>query len=171
MFSQEDHFQIEFDQFSPDANLMIQMMEDNPAEPFSGHAHNDEDISFENMIGTPMLLWFWDIKDELSQGQIEGMNLMNQIFQDKVRFIGFVYDKRPLLNTFIRTYNIDFPVIPDSFRLGELHYGSEMGQGRIFLVNRSGTIQKAIPREFFIDNQNSFSQLRSLIQELVDGKN
>lgn len=169
LWSQDDHFQIEFESFAPNANLMIQMMEDNPAEPFKGVATDGTDLSFHNMIGTPMLFWFWDVKDEMSVGQIDGLNLMNQLFGEKVHFIGFCYDKKPFVDELLLRKQVDFPVLPYAFKLGELHYGSELGQGRVFLIDSQGIIKKAIPRQFFIDNQNSFSQLRNFISELANG--
>ena len=83
-------------------------------------------------------------------------------------FVGFAYDKKPFVDDFQKEKLIDFPILPNAFRLGELHYGSELGQGRVFLIDKSGILQKAIPREFFVDNNNSFSQLRSLISNIIN---
>lgn len=169
--AQEDHFKIEFEAFSPDAAQMIEMLEGNPAEPFEGIATNGTEMSFEKWKGTPMVFWFWDVRDEMSLGQIDGLNLMAQIFGERVHLAGFAYDKKPYVDELLSKRSIDFPILPNSYRLGELHYGSEMGQGRLFLVDRAGIIKKALPREFFVENQNSFNQLRDLIQELVNGEN
>ncbi|MEE9373122.1 MAG: redoxin domain-containing protein [Saprospiraceae bacterium] len=168
VYCQNEYYKVEFDKFSPDAKQMAQMMEDNPADSFNGLAHNGEQISFEKWAGVPMVLWFWDINDEICRNQIDGLNLMHQIFDTKTHFVGFIYDKRSILEQFTAKRGIDFPVIPNSFRLGELNYGSEMGQGRLFLIDRNGIVRKAIPRDFFLDNNNSFIQLRGLIEELVN---
>ena len=87
-YAQSDHFQIELESFSPDAALMIQMLEKNEAEPFNGMATDGTDLNFEKMKGKPMLLWFWDVRDVISIGQIDGLNLMHQIFGDDVSFCG-----------------------------------------------------------------------------------
>ena len=168
LLSQNEQFQIEFETFSPDGAQMIQMMEDNPAEPFSGLATDGTQLSFEKMLGKPMFLWFWDVRDEMSIGQIDGLNLMHQIFNEEIQFVGFAYDQKPFVDDFLNSERIDFPILPNAFKLGELHYGAEMGQGRIFLIDGDGILKKAIPREFFIDNQNSFSQLRGLISKIIN---
>jgi len=159
-------FQVEFEAFTPGEATVIQMLENNPAEPFMGTATNGSEVSFESLKGKPMLLWFWDVKDELCLGQIDGLNLMHQIFSDEVSFVGFAYDKKPFIDELTESKLIDFPILPNSFRLGELHYGSELGQGRVFLVDRSGMVVRALPRSFFIGNNRSFNDLRAMLGEL-----
>ena len=165
--AQDDFFKIEFDQFSPNEKMVIEMMENNPAEPFEGVATNGEMISFETLMAKPIVIWVWDVNDEFCKGQVDGLNLMNQIFSDRVHFVGLAYDKKPFIDEFTLTKSIDFPILPESFRLGELHYGSELGQGRVFLVNTQGIVQKAIPRSFFMNNDRAYNDLKLLIENLL----
>ena len=171
LIAQADPFLVELEPFSPGAEDMIRMMEGNPAEPFEA-----EDISgtiqrFSDYNGENLLLWFWATDDQLSTGLLEGLNLMHRIFQGKLVMLGFAYDNRTVVQKFYAKNQINFDIIPNSLRIGELLYGSELGLGRIVLVDRQGIVKKAIPRDFFIDNQNSFNQLRDLIQKFINEEN
>jgi len=170
-YAQVDHFLIDIEPFDPSVQQMILMMEENPAESFEAEDINGQIQSYSDHIGEFMLLWFWNVEDELCQGQIDGLNLMQQLFSDRIYMVGFAYDNRSVVEAFSQNKIIEFPIIPSSVRIGELLYGSELGQGRLFLIDKEGIIQKAIPRQFFIDNQNSFNQLRTFISELVNGDN
>lgn len=169
--AQQDYFLVELEAFSPGAKEMIAMMEGNSAEDFEAVDLDGVKQKLSDYNGQFVLLWFWSRDDELSSGLIDGLNLMHEIFEDELNMIGLAYDNRAELNDFVANKNIDFSIIPNSLRIAELLYGSELGLGRIFLIDRQGIVRKAIPREFFIENQNSFNQLRILIQQLINEEN
>lgn len=165
--AQNGFFQVEFEKFSPDAQQMITMMEGNPTEPFDAPDVTGTIQKLEDYQGQYLLLWFWDVQDELCQSQVDGFNLMHQFFENEVQVLGFTYDNADVTTSFLARRAADFPIIPNSFKLGELRYGSELGQGRVFLIGKDGVVIKAIPRQFFEENNNSFSILRGLIKELT----
>lgn len=171
VFSQDEHFLVELEPFSPDVATMIQMMEGNPAESFEALDMNGQKQNFEDFSSKSKVFWFWSINDEVSAGLVEGMNLMNQIFDDRIKFLSFTYESSADTKEFATSRSIEFDVVPGSLRISDLLYGSEMGIGRVFLIGKSGIVKKALPRQFFIDNQNSFNQLRTLIQQMIDEEN
>ena len=168
LFSQDEHFLVELEPFSPDVAMMIQMMEGNPAESFESKDITGNDHNFDDFLGQSMVFWFWSIDDEMSAGLIDGMNLMHDIFSDRVKMLTFTHQNIPDVQRFISARPITFDIVPNSLRISDLLYGSELGIGRVFLIDQKGIVKKALPRQFFIDNDDSFNQLRALIQQLID---
>ena len=166
-WAQNDHFLVEIEPFAPDVQQMVEMMEGNPAEEFEALDMDSIIQNFHDYHGEYMMLWFWNVEDDVCESQVDGFNLLHQFFSDQIHFIGFTYDNRVDVAQYISIRSIDFPIVPNSLRIGELLYGSELQQGRVFLIDRQGIIRKAIPRQFFIDNQNCFSQLRTFISEMI----
>lgn len=168
VIAQNTPFLVEIEPFAPGTQEMIEMMEGNPAEPFDAVDVHGNRHTMDQYAGENLLFWFWATDDKLSTGLIEGLNLMHKIFNKEVTMLGFAYDHETVVKNFLLTNQIAFHIIPNSVRTGELLYGSELGLGRIFLIDKQGMVKKAIPRDFFIDNQHSFNQLRSQIQQLID---
>ena len=171
LYAQDEHFLVELEPFSPDVAMMIQMMEGNPAESFETTDVNGMEQNFDDFLGQSMVFWFWSLDDEVSTGLVDGMNLMHELFSDRVKMLTFTYQDIPEVKLFLKKYPATFDIVPNSLRISDLLYGSELGIGRIFLIDQRGIVKKALPRQFFIENDDSFNQLRALIQQLIDEQN
>ena len=59
---------------------------------------------------------------------------------------------------------MDIDVIPNGEIFGQMAYGADMGNPRMFLIDEFGVIKAAIPAEAFQDNDQLLVSLESILK-------
>jgi len=165
--NENGHFLVEFDAFSPPVKDVIASLENTKAAPFMANDIMDKEQFLGDYAGKNVLLWFWSTNDGLSISQVSEMNTIASRHRGNLQILSFANESRQELIDYRKLNPIDFPVIPNGKVLGEAAFGEDLGNGRIFLLDKQGTIQKVIPREAFErDQTSSFKFIEDLVKSI-----
>jgi len=156
--NEQGHFLVEFDAFSPPTKDLIASLENTKAAPFLAPDITGKEQYLGDYAGKKVVLWFWSTADGISTSQIDQLNLLQSRYRDQLQVLSFANESKAELLDFRRSFPIDFPIIPSAKVLGEAAFGGDLGEGRLFLLDQNGTIQKVIPREAFESNSSSAFQ-------------
>lgn len=156
--NEKGHFLVEFDAFSPPTKDLIASLENTKAAPFLAPDILGKEQFLGDYSGKIVVLWFWSTADGISTSQIDQLNLLQSRYRDQMQVLSFANETKQELLDFRRSFPIDFPIIPNGKVLGEAAFGGDLGDGRMFLVDQKGVIQKVIPREAFEANSSSAFQ-------------
>lgn len=153
--NEKGHFMIEFEAFSPPVKDLIASFENSKAAPFLAPDILGNEQYLGDYADKNVILWFWSTADDLSNKQIDKLNLLQSTYRDQLQIISFADEGKQELLDFRRSIPVDFPIIANGKILGEAAFGGDLGQGRLFLVDKTGVIQKVIPRQAFEENFDS----------------
>jgi len=165
--NEKGHFMIEFEAFSPPIKDLIASFENSKAAPFLAPDILGEEQYLGDYSDKNVILWFWSTSDELSNSQIERLNLLQSKFRNDLQVISFAEEEKQELLDFRRSIPVDFPIIANGKILGEAAFGGDLGQGRLFLIDKAGIIQKVIPRQAFEENfDNAFKFTEDMLKSI-----
>lgn len=165
--NENGHFLVEFDAFSPPIKDLIASFENSKAAPFLAADVLGKEQYMGDYVDKKVILWFWSTADGLSNNQIDNLNLLQSRYRNELQIISFAEEAKQELLDFRKSIPVDFPIIANGKILGEAAFGGDLGQGRLFLIDQSGIIQKVIPRQAFEENyEGAFKYAEDMLKSL-----
>lgn len=158
----QGHFLVEFEKFSPPIQDLVKSFEGQPAEQFLANDVNGKEHFLGDYKGKKVILWFWSIENDKAMQQVSAMTLLQERNKN-LKIIAFAKEPKAAVLDYLRTYPIDLDVIPNGEVFGQMAYGADMGNPRMFLIDSFGIIKIALPAEAFEDNSNLLVSLESIL--------
>lgn len=159
-----DHYLIEWEKFEPPIKEMISSFEGFPAEQFMASDIKGEELFLGDFQGKKIILWFWSIEDEQSLSLVPLLNNYTQQSGEKLGIVSFANENSAVLKENESCQNANFHIIPNGSVFGEAVYGSELGIGRMFLIDDYGIIKKVVPRDAIFDKE----KLKNIIDKTLN---
>jgi len=156
------HFLVTFEKFSPPVQDLVKSFEGFPAENFLANDINGKEHFLGDYKGKNVILWFWSIENTKAVDQIGALTLLQEKYKN-LKIIGFAKETSSKVKEFLRQYPMEIDVIPNGEVFGQMAYGAEMGNPRMFLIDEFGVIKAALPEQAFSDNNNLFISLESIL--------
>lgn len=164
---ENNYYLVEFEKFTPPVKDIIRAFENRPATPFMASDIYGNERYLGDYKGKKVLIWFWSAHDGLCQSMITDLNDIQASFRDELQIISFGMEEKEELASFRKQNPIDFPIMPKGKIFGEAAYASDLGLGRLFLVDDKGVIQKVFPRMAFENNSyETFKFVRDMINSI-----
>lgn len=158
----QGHFLVEFAKFSPPTQDVVRSFEGFPAEQFLAKDVNGKEHYLPDYKGKNVILWFWSIDDQSAIEQVAPMTLLQQ--QNKnLKIISFAKESKTKVVEYLKQFPMDIDVIPNGEVFGQMAYGANMGNPRMFLIDEFGIIKVVLPKEAFIDNSKLLISLESIL--------
>jgi len=164
----QEHFKVEFAAFSPSDQQVIESLKGKSAEQFLAKDVSGEEVSLFTSPNKIKLLWFWSSEDPSSMALLPHLNLLQLDEVDDIWVYGFSLDLKDSASKVYQEQALIFSVIPNSGPIGELAYGGDLGNNRMFIIDKNRIINEVLPRSFFTERQpqEAISIIRDLIQRL-----
>jgi len=164
----QDHFMVELEAFSPSDQQVIQTLKGRKAEQFLAKDIAGEEVSLYTAADKIRLIWFWSAEDPASTKILPYFNLLQLDELDHIWTYGFCKEDKEIASKITSEQAVIFSIIPNASPLGEMAYGGDLGQNRLFVVDQVGTIVEIFPRSFFLDRtpEEAISVVRGLITQL-----
>lgn len=156
------HFLVEFEAFSPPTQDMVRNFEGQPAEQFMANDVKGNEHYLGNYKGKKVILWFWSTSSTKAVKQFSAMSLLQQRNTD-LKVIGFAKEPKAQVLEYLRQYPTDLSIIPNGEIFGQMAYGAELGNPRMFLIDEDGIIKAVLPEEAFEDNSRLLISLESIL--------
>jgi len=158
----QGHFLVEFAKFSPPTQDLVKTFEGFPAEQFLANDVNGVEHYLPSYKGKNVVLWFWSVEDNAALDQVSAMTLLQQRNKD-LKIIAFAKEPTPRVQEYLRQYPMDIDVIANGEVFGQMAYGAELGNPRMFLIDEFGIIKVVLPQEAFVDNSNLLISLEGIL--------
>ena len=158
----QGHFLVEFAKFSPPTQDLVKTFEGFPAEQFLANDVNGTEHYLPSYKGKNVVLWFWSVEDNTALEQVSAMTLLQQRNKD-LKIIAFAKEPTPRVKEYLRQYPMDIDVIANGEVFGQMAYGAELGNPRMFLIDEFGIIKVVLPQEAFADNSNLLVSLEGIL--------
>ncbi|MBT8191399.1 MAG: TlpA family protein disulfide reductase [Bacteroidia bacterium] len=162
----QDHYLVDLENRSPDAQALVQGYEGTPAILFKAKDYKGNEVALTELKGQEIIMWFWKLDCALCLKHLPVMNQLYKKHKDKVFFISFADDPKAALIDYTQSNPIDIPVIPNSSMLSQGPYGAELGYPKFFIVDKSGIIKWVIPEEEMRGEFDLFLFIEALINSL-----
>lgn len=166
-YATDAQYKVEKSSFKPPTQDVINGLEGSQATSFMANDQNNEEILLNNYQGKNVVLWFWEQSTPGLEDMIRTMNMVGMDYEKEVKIISFMTSGRSDMTEFLGSNDVRFSVIPNGGILGEQMYAGSLGFPRMFFIDRSGTIQKVIPSEYFDSEQN----MRGMIEDIIHSLN
>ena len=160
----QGHFLVEFEKFSPPVQDMVKSFEGQPAEQFLANDVNGKEHYLADYKGKKVILWFWSVNNPKAVKQISAMTLLQERNADKMKIISFAAESKTEVMKYLRSAPMDIDVIPNGEVFGQMAYGAEMGNPRMFVIDEYGIIKAALPEQAFGDQDRLLVSLESILQ-------
>lgn len=159
----QGHFLVEFEKFSPPTQDLVRSFEGRPAEQFLAKDVNGKEHFLGDYKGKKVVLWFWSVNNDKALEQVSAMTLLQEQKKADVKIIAFAEETKREVLEYLRQYPMDIDVIPNGHIFGQMAYGADMGNPRMFIIDEFGIIKVALPEQAFADNSNLFVSLESIL--------
>ena len=156
------HFLVTFEKFSPPIQDMVKSFEGYPAEAFMANDIKGQEHYLPNYKGKNVVLWFWSVNEAVALEQVGAMTLLQQRNKD-LKVVSFAKEPKAKVEEYLRNNPMDIDVIPNGEVFGQMAYGAEMGNPRMFIIDEFGVIRVALPKEAFADNSRLLVSLESIL--------
>ncbi len=160
--SANGHFLVEFAKSTPPIQDLIRSFEGHIAEPFLANDKNGKEHYLPDYKGGNVILWFWSTEDDIAIEQVGAMTLLQERNKN-LKVIGFAKEPKAKVLEYLRQNPMDIDVIPNGEIFGQMAYGAEMGNPRMFIIDEFGIIKVALPVDAFADNSKLLVSLESII--------
>lgn len=158
----QGHFLVTFDKFTPPVQDLVKSFEGFPAETFLASDVNGKEHFLGDYKGKKVILWFWSVNNSKALEQVSAMTLLQERNKD-LKIIAFAKEPKAQVLEYLRQYPMEIDVIPNGEVFGQMAYGAEMGNPRMFIIDDFGVCKIALPEEAFADNTNLLISLESII--------
>ena len=168
-FSQDNpqgHFLVEFTKFTPPVQDLVKSFEGYPAEQFLANDVNGKEHYLANYKGKKVILWFWSVENSKALEQVSAMTLLQDRNKANLKIVSFAKEPKSAVQDYLRQYPMDLDVIPNGEVFGQMAYGADMGNPRMFIIDEFGVVKVALPEEAFVDNTNLLVSLESILNGL-----
>ncbi len=162
----QGHFLVEFAKFTPPVQDEVKSFEGFPAEQFLAKDVKGKEHFLGGYKGTKVLLWFWSVENTKALEQVSAMTLLQERNKGKLKIVSFAKEPKTAVMEYLRKYPMELDVIPNGEVFGQMAYGADMGNPRMFIIDEFGVIKIALPEEAFADNTNLLVSLESLLNGL-----
>lgn len=163
--STDGHFLVEFEKFTPPAQALIKSFEGHIAEQFLANDVNGKEHYLPDYKGKNVILWFWSTDNAVALEQVGAMTLLQQR-NDNLKIISFAKEPKARVLEYLRQNPMEIDVIPNGEIFGQMAYGADMGNPRMFIIDEFGIIKAALPVEAFADNSKLLISLESILNGL-----
>lgn len=161
--SAQGHFLVEFAKFTPPIQDLVKSFEGYPAEQFLANDVNGKEHFLGDYKGKKVILWFWSVENNKALEQVSAMTLLQERNNKNLKIVAFAKEPKSSVQEYLRNYPIDLDVIPNGEVFGQMAYGADMGNPRMFIIDEFGVIKIALPEEAFQDNSNLLVSLESIL--------
>jgi len=162
----QGHFLVEFAKFTPPVQDLVKSFEGFPAEQFLAKDVKGNEHFLGDYKGTRVLLWFWSVENSKALDQVSAMTLLQERNKNNLKIVSFAKEPKVAVNEYLRKYPMELDVIPNGELFGQMAYGADMGNPRMFIIDEFGIVKVALPEEAFIDNSNLLVSLESILNGL-----
>lgn len=140
---------------------VIATFEGFPPLPFEAPDLNEKMHFLPEYKDNVVLLHFWNTTDEASIAAITELNKLKEAYAGKeLVIISFADDKREVLEPFMTTNKVDYPIIPNSKELGNMAYGGSLGNPRTFVIDKFGVIKRVV-----LGSDDLMNRLKVIVDE------
>ena len=147
--SENGHFLVELEQFTPPVQDMIKTFEGFPATPFLANDMTGEERYLGDFKGKVCVLYFWNKSNADAVTMLYDLNQMKKKLGKKVAVVAMGDDSREEITEFLGEKQMEIMVIPNTRMLSEAVYGVELGYPRMFIIDKTGVIRSVIPEQYF----------------------
>lgn len=162
----QGHFLVEFAKFTPPVQELVKSFEGSPAEPFLANDVSGTEHYLADYKGKKVILWFWSVDNTIALEQVSAMTLLQERNKDNLKIISFAKEPKSAVLEYLRQYPMDLDVIPNGEVFGQMAYGADMGNPRMFVIDEFGVIKIALPEQAFADNSNLLVSMESILNGL-----
>ncbi len=162
----QGHFLVEFAKFTPPVQDLVKSFEGFPAEQFLANDVSGTEHYLADYKGKKVILWFWSVESSKALEQVSAMTLLQDRNKGKLKIISFAKEPKSAVQEYLRQYPMEIDVIPNGEVFGQMAYGADMGNPRMFIIDEYGVIKIALPEEAFVDNSNLLVSLESILNGL-----
>lgn len=162
----QGHFLVEFEKFTPPVQDLIKSFEGFPAEQFLANDVTGTEHYLGDYKGKRVILWFWSIENTKALDQISAMTLLQNRNKSNLKIVSFAKESKSAVLAYLRQHPMEIDVIPNGEVFGQMAYGADMGNPRMFIIDEFGVIKVALPEEAFTDNSNLLVSLESILNGL-----
>jgi peroxiredoxin len=162
----QGHFLVEFAKFTPPVQDLVKSFEGFPAELFLANDVKGTEHYLEDYKGKKVILWFWSVESTKALEQISAMTLLQDRNRDHLKIVSFAKEPKSKVLEYLRQYPMEIDVIPNGEVFGQMAYGADMGNPRMFVIDEFGIIKIALPEEAFEDNTNLLVSLEAILNGL-----
>lgn len=162
----QGHFLVEFAKFTPPVQDLVKSFEGFPAEQFLANDVSGKEHFLGDYKGKKVILWFWSIENSIALEQVSAMTLLQERNKSNLKIVSFAKEPKSAVQEYLRQHPMDLDVIPNGEVFGQMAYGADMGNPRMFIIDEFGVIKIALPEEAFADNSNLLVSLESILNGL-----
>ena len=161
--SNNPHFLIEEEKFSPPVEAMIRQFEGGPVTPIIADDIFGNKVEINEYQGIKTCMVFCNFKDGKNIELLDQFNQWTSSQTKRIKIIFFVDDMKNELEYLTKEQVKNILIIPNSKMLSEAVYGVEIGVPRLFFLDEMGNVQKVFPTSFFTQIQKLFLALDQLV--------
>jgi len=159
----QGHFLVEFAKFTPPVQDLVKSFEGQPAEQFLAKDVSGTEHYLGDYKGKRVILWFWSVDNTKALEQVSAMTLLQERNKNNLKIISFAKEPKTAVMNYLRQYPMEIDVIPNGEIFGQMAYGADMGNPRMFIIDEYGIIKIALPEEAFANNSNLLVSLESVL--------
>jgi len=163
--SANGHFLVTFEKFSPPIKDMVRSFEGRIAEQFLANDVNGKEHYLPSYKGKNVILWFWSTENSVALEQLAAMTALQERNKN-LKIIGFAKEPKAKVIEFLRQNPMEIDIIPNGEVFGQMAYGAELGNPRMFVIDEFGIIKVVLPEEAFTDNSRLLISLESILNGL-----
>ena len=160
--SREANFLVEFEKFEPAVQDVIKSLEGAQAMPFLAPDINGVETFLGDFKGQIVFIYFFNKSNLITAQHVASLNLLQSELAGKLKIISIGEGTKEEIKDYALAQGIEFSVLYKGRLLGEAAYGIELGNPRLFVVDKNGKISHVIPEAGFTDPKNTYLQLKNL---------
>lgn len=160
--SEESNFLVEFEKFEPAVKDVIKSLEGATAMPFLAPDINGVETFLGDYKGQIVFIYFFNRANPITVQHVASLNLLQSELTGKLKIISIGEGTKEEMKDFALAQGIEYSVLYKGRLLGEAAYGMELGNPRLFVVDKNGKISHVIPEAGFSDPNNTYLKLMNL---------
>jgi len=159
----QEHFMVQLPDRSPDIATMVRSYEGTPVIPIMANDIEGKEQFIGDYRGNNLILYFWKIGNPRSVELLNNLNILQGKY-DNLKVVSFAIDQKPELLDFTESFEVNFPIVPNSKILSDGPYGGELGMPKLFFVNQHGVTKWVFPAQE-LNSDMDVSKILSILHE------
>lgn len=163
----QNHFLVELPVRSPDIATMVRSYEGTPVIPIMANDIAGKEQFIGDYRGSNLIIYFWKIGNPRSVELLNNLNLLQSKYTD-LKVVSFAIDQKEELIEFTNSFEVNFPIVPNSKILSDGPYGGELGMPKLFFVDKHGVTKWVFPAQELNTDMDVSNILSILHEQKVD---
>ncbi len=163
----QNHFLVELPDRSPDIATMVRSYEGTPVIPIMANDIKGNEQFIGNYKGSNLIIYFWKIGNPRSVQLLNNLNILQDKYEN-LEVLSFAIDAKEDLIAFTQSFEVKFPIVPNSQILSDGPYGGELGMPKLFFVDKHGITKWVFPAQELNTDMDVSNILSILHEQKVD---